>query len=161
MQWNVIHVRSRCEKKIGELCRAHRLPYYLPLREEGRVSQRRKYVVEMPVFPGYVFAAFDPPGRLALLKSNNILRFITPMYERQFLRQLVQVRRALRIDPGLKTARTLKKGQRVRIKGGSFMGMQGTVGAIRSSSRVMLNVDEVLGQAVVVEVDGALLERIH
>lgn len=160
MQWNVIHTRPRCEKKIAGLCHAHHLPCYLPLRREPRVVQRRTYTVDLPVFPGYLFAAVDAEGRLALLKSNHILRFITPSHEGKFLRQLVQVRRALRIDPGLKTARALKQGHRVRIKGGAFMGMQGVVSSIRAHSRVMLTVDEVLGQAVVVELDGDLLERI-
>ena len=101
MTWHVLHVRPRCEKKLAEYCEVLRLSHYLPLRSETKIYQRRKVTVAKPVFPGYVFAAFDRDERQALLKTNNIVRILETDRQRILLHQLAQIRRALRVDPAL------------------------------------------------------------
>ena len=157
MSWNVLHVRPRCEKKVAEFCRIDNISHYLPLRAEQKVYQRRKVNVTKPLFPGYLFAKIDAEQRLALLKTNNILRTIPPLDSRQLVRELVYVRRALRSDPNLETGPALEKGTLVRIHRGPFAGIEGTVTSIRARTRVMINV-EMVGQAVVIEARGPDLE---
>lgn len=157
MTWQVLHVRPRCEKKTAEFCRAGKLDFYLPLRSETKVYQRRKVTVEKPVFPGYVFASFDREGRLELLKTNHIVRILTPGSEDELLAQLDQVKKALAVDATLSTVTALKKGSKVRITSGPFMGIEGMVTGLKSTNLVRLNVD-IIGQAVVVEVDRTMLE---
>ena len=62
MDWAVLHVKPRCEKKVDDFCATFQIGRYLPLRKETKIYQRRKVTVEKPVFPRYVFAAFGPPG---------------------------------------------------------------------------------------------------
>jgi transcription antitermination factor NusG len=157
MTWQVLHVRPRCEKKTAEFCRIQKLDFYLPLRSETKIYQRRKVTVEKPVFPGYVFSSFDRDGRLALLKTNHIVRVLTPGSEDELIGQLEQVKKALSVDATLSTVTALKKGSRVRITAGPFMGVEGMVTGLKSVNLVRLNVD-IIGQAVVVEVDRAMLE---
>ena len=157
MDWYVLHLRPRCEKKMAEHCRVERLHYYLPLRQETKVYQRRRVTVEKPVFPGYFFAAFDADGRLSLLKTNHIVRILKPHSRRILLYQLAQIRRALRADPTLATEIAIAEGKRVRITGGAFMGIEGVVRTLKGRTKVCLNV-EMIGQAVVVEVDREFLE---
>jgi len=150
-------VRPRCEKKLAEFCRLMGLSHYLPLREETKIYQRRRVTVLKPVFPGYLFASFDRKGRLALLKTNNIVRIIECTDQRRFLHQLAQIRKALAVDATLSSCSALTRGKLVRIKSGSFMGLEGRVLNVRARTRVRLNV-EMIGQAVMVEVDRALVE---
>lgn len=159
MDWHVMYVRPRCEKKLAEYCRLSHLRHYLPLREETKIYQRRKVTVQKPLFPGYVFAAFDDEGRLSLLKTNNIVRILKPASRRRLLHELAQVRRALRVDPSLDTCSALKSGRRVRITGGAFMGIEGTISRIDGRTKVRLNVD-MIGQAVAVDVDREYLDVI-
>ena len=86
MDWHVLHLKPRCEKKMAGYCVKLELAYYLPLRRETKVYQRRKVTVEKPVFPGYFFAAFDRAGRLSLLRSNYIVRLMEVPDRRAFLR---------------------------------------------------------------------------
>jgi len=144
---------------MAEVCRAHEMKFYLPLREETKVYQRRKVTVEKTVFPGYFFVSFLPDGRLQLLKTNNIVRIIEPPSDRELLHELAQIRRALRVDPTLGTCAALKKGRRVKILGGPFMGIEGVVSNIKGTSKVRLNVD-MIARAVAVEVDRDYLELI-
>jgi transcriptional antiterminator RfaH len=157
MDWHVLYLKPRTEKKFAEHCQLHRFSHYLPLRQETKVYQRRKVTVHKPVFPGYFFVAFDPEGRATLLKTNYIVRILKPHSRRQLLHQLAQVRRALRADPTLVTEKGLDKGRRVRITSGPFMGVEGVVETVKGRTKVRLNV-EMVGRAVVVEVEKELIE---
>jgi len=149
MKWQVVYLRPRLEKKTAEVCRHHGVPYYLPVRTRTRTYQRRQVTTEIPLFPGYLFVALDAPAKLALQKSNYVLRFLEPLRPYRMLRQLAQIRRALRIDPELRAVQTLTAGTRVRIVAGPFQGLEGTVARLASSMRVFLTV-ELLGQGLVV-----------
>ncbi|MBT3296332.1 MAG: hypothetical protein HN919_16630 [Verrucomicrobia bacterium] len=159
MAWCVLHVRPRCEKKIAEYCRVLGAEYYLPLRSETKVYQRRKVTVEKPIFPGYVFAASDSLQRVSLLKTNQVVRFLETDDEGMLLRELEQVRKALTVDPSLGADAALARGKAVRITGGPFLGVEGWVQDVRGQNKVCLNVD-MIGQAIVVEVAREYLEII-
>ncbi len=155
--WFVLHLRPRSEKKVAEHCRLAHLSHYLPLRSQTRVYQRRRVTFETPIFPGYIFASFDRDGRLAVLKSNHVVRILDPGGRRELLHQLAQIRKALRVDPGLVSCSAVRKGRRVRIKGGPFLGIEGVVSEVKGVTEVTLNVD-IVGQAVSVHVSRAFVE---
>lgn len=145
---------------MGEYCKIHELTFYLPLREETKVYQRRKVRVEKPVFPGYFFVSFDQEGRLRLLKTNTIVRVLKPEDECEFLHELAQIRKALLVDPTLGSCTALKKGRRVHITAGPFMGVEGVVWSLtKRNTKVRLNV-QMIGQAVGLEVDRECLQVI-
>ena len=147
--WKVLFVKPRAEKKVSEYCALYNIPFYLPLRENTRVIQRRRVTTLLPVFPGYVFAKFSPGQRLLLLQTNLLVRILEPMQPRRMLRDLIMVRRALRADPALKPAKHLAKGQLVRIVSGPFQGVEGRVDRLSGTLKVVLNID-MIGRAVAV-----------
>ena len=155
--WKVLFVKPRTEKKVAEYCELYRIPFYLPLREKTRILQRRKVTFMLPVFPGYVFAKLLPAQRLQLLQSNLLVRVLEPSQPRRMLRDLVMVRRALRVDPALTPTKPLAKGRLVRIVRGPFMGIEGRVARMAGILKVVLNVD-LIGQAVSVTADTNQIE---
>ncbi len=159
MSWHVLYLRPRSEKKVAELCAARGLEYYLPLRCETKIYQRRKVAVEIPMFPGYFFVSFEPEDRVHLLQTNHVITIIVPPSEEVLVYQLDQVRQALTVDPTLGTVDALREGRRVRIRGGSFMGVEGVIESARNSGTVRLNV-ELIGQAVAVDVDRDYVELV-
>ena len=157
MKWQVVYLRPRLEKKAAEICRMNGIPHYLPVRTRTRTYQRRKVTTEIPVFPGYLFVAIDAPHKLVLQKTNHVLRFLEPSRPYRMLRQLVQIRRALQIDPALRPVKLLAAGTRVRIVAGPFMGVEGVVARLASTMRVILTV-ELFGQGLVVQAGRAQVE---
>jgi transcription antitermination factor NusG len=147
--WKVLFVKPRTEKKVTEYCQLYGIAHYLPLREKTRTAQRRKVTVRLPVFPGYVFARVTPDQRLPLLKTNLLVRILEPEFPRRMLRDLVMVRRALRANPALESAKPLTAGRLVRITDGPFRGIEGRVARLAGALKVVLNVD-MIGQAVAV-----------
>lgn len=159
MAWYVLHLRPRCEKKVAEVCQAHGLEYYLPLREETKIYQRRKVTVRKPLFDGYLFASVSLENRIYLLRTNHIVNFLTPGSEEELLRDLQQIRLALEVDPKLEADHAFREGRRVRIRGGAFMGIEGVLQSLRGRSQVRLHVD-MIGQSITLDVDRDLLEFI-
>lgn len=157
LQWQVVYLRPRLEKKTAEICRLNGIPQLLLLRQRTQTYQRRQVTTEIPVFPGYLFVALDPPRKLALQKTNYVLRFLVPDRPYQMLRQLAYVRRVLRLDPTLRTSKPLKAGRRVRITAGPLMGVEGVVSRLTSTMRVVLTVD-LIGQGVVMQVSREQVE---
>ena len=162
MDWNVLHLRPRTEKKVAEICARNGLSYYLPLRRSLRVYPRRKVVFEKPLFPNYIFVAYDASHRQALFHGNYIVRALKPESQMRLLRQLVQVRRLLRLDPELDTIDPLTCGEHVRIRTGPLAGFEGIVARLSNKPgkrRVVLNI-EIVGRAVAAETDVSFIERL-
>ena len=150
--WKVLFVKPRTEKKVSEYCELYGIHYYLPLRQKVRIVQRRKITVNTPVFPGYVFVRLFPAQRLPMLQTNLLVRILEPLSPRKMLRDLVMVRRVLRINPQSLTTQTLTAGKLVRITAGPFMGVEGRITRITPKTKVVLNVD-MIGQAISVEIE--------
>lgn len=65
-RWHVVQVRPQSERTIAEEIGGNGMGWYVPL-EHGRIEVRtmrgrRWRDVTRPMFPGYVFAGFDPKG---------------------------------------------------------------------------------------------------
>lgn len=157
--WKVIHLKPNTEKKFTQYCKLYDIPCYIPMRKVTRTYQRRKQEVEIPVFTGYAFASYGESKRMEIIKSNLIVKVIEPFKPRLFLRELIMVRRALRIDPTLKSAPALTEGQLIRITSGPFMGTEGTVKRISRNMRVILNIS-IIGQALKIETSQDSVEPI-
>ena len=161
MGWKVLHLKPRCEKKVAEQCERMGLEYYLPLRKSLKVYAKRRAVFEIPLFTGYIFVKFDPDTTARTFRGNYIVRIMTPLSSFAMLRQLVQIRRLLELDPELEAIDPLEPGDTVRIKAGPLAGFTGQV--IRLKKRpthrlVLLNV-EIVGQTVAAEIETRLVEH--
>lgn len=53
--WHVLHVRSRQENALAAELGARGIHYYLPLARRIRYCNRRKTIVDAPLFPGHLF----------------------------------------------------------------------------------------------------------
>ncbi|MFO7936095.1 MAG: transcription termination/antitermination NusG family protein [Kiritimatiellia bacterium] len=157
--WKVIHLKPNTEKKFIRYCKLYGIICYLPMRKSFRTCQRRRITVELPVFTGYAFVKYAEKERLTVLKSNCVCRILEPHNPRRFIRELIMVRRALRIDPTLKPTRIFEEGQMVRIKSGPFTGTEGSVKRITGRTKVILNVSAI-GQALKIEVPNDALEAL-
>lgn len=157
MGWSVLYLRPRAEKKMAEHSQILGMDFYLPLRVETKIYQRRKVTVNKPIFPGYFFVSLTDEGRTSLLRTNHVLRIIKPLREEELIHQLDQIKSALAIDQTLGKCHALKKGRRVRIVAGPFMGIEGVIWSLKGDTNVRLNID-MIGQATSVDVDKDYLE---
>ena len=155
----MLHVKPRTEKKMVVFLSHDRLWHYLPLWTKVRRVQRRKVRTEVPVFPGYVFACLDSASRVAMLKTNLIVRVIQVQNERMLIHQLRQVVHAGRRATEVRRVPIFKKGDLVRVTQGPFYGVEGYIRRDTGGTSVVLNVD-ILGQAVAVTISPSDCEKV-
>ena len=156
--WKVMRLKPRTEKAMAEVLASCGVEHYLPLRQATRKYASKSKNVELPLFPGYLFATFDGEQRkLFLPRQQYILKIINPFSTRRLLRQLVAVRWMLREKPDFNPKGELREGQWVRVKQGPMRDMRGWVARIQSKTKVVLYLDEI-GQEIPVTMPGDFLE---
>ena len=156
-EWHVLHVKSRQEKALAEELELRDIAYFLPLTRQPRVYGRRKALVEVPLFPGYVFLKGTPDETYTADRTGRVARIIRVSDQERIGRELANVRLALIRDRHPDPYPYLREGLRVRVKYGPLEGLEGLIESKYKRDRLILRV-EVLGQAVSLEMDGASLE---
>jgi len=156
--WFVLHVKPRTEKKTVERLTAMRLFVHLPTYVRETRVQRRRVRRVLPIFPGYVFTKLFPAERVAVLKTNLVVRTIPVERPRLMIHQLRQVRRAARAATSLRVA-ACSPGDLVKVVSGPFYGTEGVVSRRGREATLCLNVD-MLGASVEVSVSPEDVEKL-
>jgi transcription antitermination factor NusG len=152
--WLVLRTRSRHEATVESDLQQRSITAYLPKRSVMRRWRDRKVVVQMPLFPGYVFVQ----PRVEQYESIRYVRgscgFVLsgdkpaamPARELDAVRILAGSGAALAVNP------RLIPGQRVEVLAGPFMGIQGELVRVKNQERLVINA-LLLNSSVSVEVD--------
>ena len=158
-KWHVLHTKSRQEKVVAADLAAMGIAYYLPLVRAIRYYGKRKAKVSMPLFPGYVFLRGTLEQVYAADRTKRVANIIAVNAQDQLDWELRNLHLALSKDAELTPFPFLKKGVRVEVRSGPFRGLQGVIEGRAADNRLILQVD-MLGRAVSLEIDGALLDPI-
>ncbi len=137
------------------------ISYLLPLRKEIRYYGKRRALVEVPLFPGYIFLCGDLEQVYAADRTRRVANVLEVKDQARIRWELENLTRTLAVNSStpLDPYPYLKVGVRVEVRSGPFRGIQGMVADRRCADRLLLQV-ELLGQAVSLELHGALLEPI-
>src|SRR5262249_32271769 len=117
--------------------------------------------LDLPLFPGYLFARFALPARLRVLEVPGVVRLVGfngqpyPLAESDVETLRTGIRSAVRIEPHP----YLTAGLRVRVARGPLAGMQGVLVRRKNVCRVVLSL-ELIARSAAVEVDTADIERV-
>jgi transcription antitermination factor NusG len=153
--WHVVRVRANAERQVAHSLSCRDIEVFLPVQR--RANSKR--AAERPLFPGYVFAAFDGritlpvvacPGVVHILCRGNVPEIVDPS-EIFALRTVSGAARTLMPYP------VFDCGQKVRIRNGPLSEVEGVV--LRDDGRPRLVVSvSLLQRSVVAEVDRTWLE---
>ncbi|MBI3665639.1 MAG: UpxY family transcription antiterminator [Acidobacteria bacterium] len=154
--WYAVYTRSNFEKRVAADLVAKRIENYLPLVEELHHWKDRKKVVEVPVFPGYVFARFvdSQRNRLSVLRSIGTVRILgqeeriepVPDVEIDSIRRLLKSNLPCFAHP------FLRQGAWVKVKRGPLKDLEGLLVRVKSKTRLVLSIT-LLSQSVATEID--------
>lgn len=158
-RWWAVYTKSRQEKSLARQLLALEVPYYLPLIAKTSSVGGRRVKSLLPLFGGYLFVYGTDEERVQTLSTNRVAQ-ILPSPRVQEMTQDLQAIRAL-IDSGvpLTPESRLQSGQRVRVKSGALMGVEGTVLSRRGEDRLLIGV-EFLQQGVSIQIRDYQLEPI-
>ncbi|MFQ5839835.1 MAG: UpxY family transcription antiterminator [Candidatus Methylomirabilales bacterium] len=157
--WYALYTRPRHEKVVAGQLEGRRIEVFLPLREVlSRWKDRRK-LVELPLFPGYLFLHTELSRKRDIVSAKGAVRLVgfdgtpAPIPEEQVeaVRQVCLTKLLCDPYPYLNTGRP------VRVTHGPLAGLTGILVKKKSKHRLILSVD-VLQQSVAVEIDAASVE---
>lgn len=159
-RWYAIYTRSRYEKKVSMELEERGLEHFLPLVPQLRYWKDRKKIVNMPIFPGYVFVNIKLSERVRVLQANGVVRFIefngspSPIPDAQ----IEDVRQLLKYPDRVETTSYFNCGDPVKITAGPFSGIRGKIIHSRGKQRLLVGI-EIIQQAVSIEIDSAWLKH--
>jgi transcription antitermination factor NusG len=160
-QWFAVYTTHRHEKRVSTLLIDREIETVLPLYKVGRQWKKRApVVVELPLFPCYLFVNISREARGKVLSLPGVLSIVGSPNEPWPLRS--SEIEALRLGTKMGVVEPhpyLKIGERVRIKNGPMSGMEGILTRKRNALRFVLTLEAIM-RSVVVEVDANDIEII-
>ena len=151
--WFALSVVPRKEKATAQVLRAKGYADFLPMYSVKRRWSDRIKIVEMPLFPGYVFCRFDPKIRLPILKIPTVMSVVgigknpEPIPEDEIGALQVVCKSGMNAIP----CSFLTTGAKVRILEGPLSGVEGIL-VEEKKSQLVLSVS-LLQRSVSVEVE--------
>jgi transcription antitermination factor NusG len=161
--WYALRTRSNFERNVATELADKRIENYLPSYEEVHQWKDRKKTVQVPLFPGYVFARFPncSQARVRVLQTRGVVRILgvaqaiepIPEDEIEAVRHLLRVRVSCYGHP------YLREGDRVRVRKGPLRGLEGILVRIKNRARLVVSVNLIM-QSVAAEVEIGHVEPI-
>lgn len=158
--WHAVQTHSRHEKVVREHLLRREIECFLPTYETVRRWQNGRARLELPLFPGYLFARISREQRLRVLQLPSVARLVS--FNGQPARLPDSDIEALRVGLRTLTAEPhpyLKIGKRVRIRRGPLEGLEGILVRKKCLARVVLSLDLIM-RSVAVEIDVADVQPI-
>lgn len=152
--WYAVRVKARFERVVFEHLTGKGLRCFLPLYRERRRWSDRMKLVELPLFPGYVFCSLDIQRRLPVLQTPGVMHFVSFNNEPAPVDPLEIRNLQTATSAGVPLAPWpfLREGQRVEVVRGPMRGLTGILLKIRDEFRVIISVT-LLMRSVAVEID--------
>jgi transcription antitermination factor NusG len=121
--WYAVYTRPRWEKKVDALLQRQKLPTYCPLNKVKRKWSDRYKIVEMPLFPSYVFVHITEAEKTPVRMVDGVVNFVYWQGKPAIIREeeIDLIKRFLGEYQQVEVQTlVLTEGQRVRILTGAF-----------------------------------------
>ena len=147
-------MKSNYEKPVSAVLRGKGFEEFLPTYRARRQWSDRIKVLDLPLFPGYLFCRIDLSKRLPLLTTPGFLYLVgkgmtpEPVDDAEVMAIQSVVRSGLPALP----CPSVVVGQKVRLERGPLRGIEGVVAKIADQHRIYVNAT-LLQRSVSVQVD--------
>jgi len=158
-QWYAVYTNSRHEKVVARQLLDRSIETFLPLYRTWHRWKDRRKLVELPLFPSYVFVRIEAQKRLRVLQVPGVVTLVSFNSEPAVLpeKEINALRKGLENDVHAEPHPYLRVGRKVRVMRGPMVGAEGILSRKKDKCRVVISI-EVLMRSIAVEVDGADVE---
>ncbi|MCD6273413.1 MAG: UpxY family transcription antiterminator [Deltaproteobacteria bacterium] len=161
--WYSLHTRSRFENVVYDRLSKKSFESFLPKIKVKSKRRDRNAMINVPLFPGYIFVRTDlrPVEHLEILKTIGAVRLLgnrkgpvsVPDENIDSLKIMVNC------DATVVTGNIINKGEKVIVVYGPFAGLTGIFVRYKGQGRVVVNIDT-LGQSASVEINQEDIEKL-
>ena len=157
--WFALRVKANAEWKVAQGLTGRGLPVFLPLMRRTS-SGRQRRPIELPLFPGYLFAQFDCRAALPVLTCPGVVHILSrgTVAEPVDAGELFALQSISRAGCPVQPMPCFTTGEKVRIGSGPLANVEGIV--LRDDGRPRLIVSvSLLHRSVVTEIDREWLQK--
>lgn len=162
MNWKVLYVASRSEKKVNQRLNDLGLESYVPLKTERKKWSDRIKTVSTPMINGYVFVRVNEKERDTVFKAQGVLNYVRYNGGDATVRDIEMTALKSIEQKGYyvegEFSKELQKGDKVMIKYGQFKGLHGTVKSIDGENVYRIMIDSI-GYSLTVKVPEEILVK--
>jgi len=159
--WHALFTRHQHEKSVALALSNKFHEVYLPLYRSERQWQDRAKKLWYPLFPCYLFIRGGMDRQLQIITTPGVIQIvgwgghpaIIPQPQLNAVRQIIESCVIVETHPYLQC------GDRVRVKTGPLMGLEGILTRKKGVARLVVSM-EMLGRSAAVEIDVLNVERI-
>lgn len=153
-EWFALYVRSNFEKTIEQCLKEKGYQAFSPFYQTLRKRSDRTKMLDVPLFPGYVFCCFDASKRLPILTTPGIVKIVGAgnIPEPVNLAEIRSVQMVSESGRPVQPWPFLRQGQRVRIEAGPLAGTEGTLLRVKDQLRLVVSIT-LLQRSLAIEVD--------
>ena len=159
LEWWAIYTRHQHEKAVAKNFSSLGLEVFLPLYSVLRQWKDRKKHLLLPLFPCYVFLHGGLDRRVKVLSTPGVYSFVGVAGHPAAIQEteIEAIRKAVTSGLRAEPFPFLQCGDRVRVKAGPLIGIEGILIRKKSSFRLILSA-ELLRKSIAVEVDAFSVE---
>jgi transcription termination/antitermination protein NusG len=163
LRWFAVQTRSRHEKRANVELQEKGIQSFLPLFAEKHKWSDRQRVVEVPLFPQYLFVRLSASSdeRISVLRTSGVVALVGTKGSGIAIPD-VQIERIQRVidqkipyNPHL----YLNVGKRIRIRGGALDGLEGILTAVNGDQTLVVSV-ELIQRSLAVRIAGFDIEPV-
>ncbi len=161
--WYVLHTKSRFENVVKGGLLKKTVEAFLPKITVPSKRKDRKKMIQVPLFPGYVFVKSDlhPTHHLEIVKTAGAVKLVgnesgpisVPDATIESIKIMVESQQPIT------TGYQFTKGEHVMVVDGPFLGVVGVFERYGGHGRIVVHI-EALGQFAAVEVETRDVEKV-
>ena len=160
LKWYAVYTRPCKERKVAELLAEKGIEQYCPLKRVQRQWSDRKKIIYEPLLTSYVLVRVDEKRRHSVLQAQGVVGFVSFLGRPAVIRdeEIDIIRKFLEDHPKVQVERmSFHVNEKVRIIGGPFMSLEGSVMGVKSRTVKILLPS--LGFALVAEIDRSNVDK--
>jgi transcription antitermination factor NusG len=152
--WYALRVKSNFEQTSARLLRCQGYEEFVPTYSTRRQWTDRTKVVDVPLFPGYIFCRFNRWTLAPVIKTPGVVNVVafgstpTPVGDEE----VEAIRTLLATGTRFEPTRYLTVGQRLEVIRGPLAGLTGILISVKSGWRIVISVN-LLQRSVAAEID--------
>lgn len=148
--WYALYTKPRSEFRAAEQLDVTKIIYYLPTVTSIKQWSDRKKKITEPIIRGYIFINADEKERLLALEQYSIVRCVTERGKPAVIPewQIMNLMKMLEYEGDFFVMNKLIPGQRIKIKDGPFMGVEGVYTESENDKMIAVSI-ELLNRSVI------------
>jgi transcription antitermination factor NusG len=157
-RWYVVWTRSNYEQRVCDELSEKGFNIFLPQLDQWRRRKNMRYILRVPMFPGYLFInhPIDKWSYIKVCNTKGVVKILGANWDRLAAvsdSEVDAIRSIQRADLPTMPHPFLREGERVRVTRGSLANVEGILVKTEPKKGLLVLSIEILRQSVAVKVD--------